>query len=87
MDQNNLIAQLIPMYQKYLSDTEIVEEKAAAKLRPEGDAEAEEIEGSDELSEESFEQPEEAAETEVEADEETELETDSEPDEEPEFIN
>lgn len=41
MDQNNLIAQLIPWYQKYLLDTEIAEEKAAAKLRPSIEFEAE----------------------------------------------
>lgn len=35
MEQNNLIAELIPMYQKFIANKKATEEKAAAKLRPE----------------------------------------------------
>ncbi|MEM9773389.1 MAG: hypothetical protein AAF902_02330 [Chloroflexota bacterium] len=57
MDQNSLIAQLIPKYQKFLFSEIEKEEKAAAKLRPTEEKEEGEIESSvEEVTEEITEE-------------------------------
>jgi hypothetical protein len=72
MDQNNLIAFLIPVYQKFISGKQFVEGKADAKLRPKAEAETESLEAPEQLIEEPDDSPADVPETEEKADEKLE---------------